>query len=154
MQACTKHFCMSNGVQSNNTTCIFPLYKIIIMCINILHDLEEQCVMHLILMKKKVVILNQMFYKITSHKFHDGSPWAFKLYLIYNLGGIPYATFMPTIEDSIHITTMPQTWHRPKLDPQVCVQSHHIVVAILPSCCKGNKLQNELHNDLAKNIKL
>jgi len=47
---------------------------------------------------------------------------------------------MPTIEDSVHITTMPQTQHQPKFHPQVHVQSHHIVVAILPSCCKGMKL--------------
>jgi hypothetical protein len=61
-----------NGVQSNNTTCIFLLYKIVIMCINILHDFEEQKVMHLILMTKKVIALNKMFYKITSHKFDNG----------------------------------------------------------------------------------
>jgi hypothetical protein len=42
-----------NGVQSNNTTCIFLLYKIVVMCINILHDLEEQRVMHLILLTKR-----------------------------------------------------------------------------------------------------
>ncbi len=61
-----------NGVQSNNTTHIFLLYKIFVMCINIPHDLEEQRVMHLILMTKKMIVLNQMFYKITLHKFNDG----------------------------------------------------------------------------------
>jgi hypothetical protein len=41
-----------DGAQSNNTACIYLLYEIIVMCIDVIHDAEEQCVMHLISMTK------------------------------------------------------------------------------------------------------
>jgi hypothetical protein len=53
-------FAGPNGIQSNNMTCIFFLSKIVVMCINIFHDLEEQWVMHLILTTKSFCIYEML----------------------------------------------------------------------------------------------
>lgn len=63
MQACA----FLDGVQFDNTTCIYLLYKINVVCIDVIHDAEEQCVMHLISMMKKLIVVDRMFYKIISH---------------------------------------------------------------------------------------
>jgi hypothetical protein len=55
-----------DGVQSNNTICIFFLYEMTIMCTNV-HDAKKQYGTHSILMTKKPIIVDQMFYKIISH---------------------------------------------------------------------------------------
>ncbi len=56
-----------DGAQSDNTTCISLLYKIAIICIDVIHDAKEQCVMHLILTMKKLIVIDWMFCKIISH---------------------------------------------------------------------------------------
>jgi hypothetical protein len=56
-----------DGGQSNNTTCIYLLYEITIMCIDVIHDVEEQCATDSILTMKKSIIVDRMFCKIISH---------------------------------------------------------------------------------------
>ncbi len=56
-----------DGAQFDNTTCIFLLYEIIVVCTNVIHDAKEQCVTHSISMTKKFIIVDQMFYKIILH---------------------------------------------------------------------------------------
>jgi hypothetical protein len=53
--------------QFNNTTCIFLLYEILVVCTYVIHDVEEQCVTHLLSTTKKQIVVDRMFYKIIFH---------------------------------------------------------------------------------------
>jgi len=56
-----------DGAQFDNTAFIYILYKMIAICTDVIHDVEEQCVTHLIPMMKKPIFVDWMFCKIILH---------------------------------------------------------------------------------------
>jgi len=101
MQACA----FLDGVQFDNTTCIYLLYEIIVMCINVIHDVEEQCVTHLISTIKKLIVVD----KNNLIEFNYGQLHALKLHLGYDLGEIPHVVFLPIAANLVPTTSKHQT---------------------------------------------
>jgi hypothetical protein len=101
MQACA----FLDGVQFDNTTCIYLLCEIIVVCIDVIHDVEEQCVTHLISMMKKSIVVDQNNFT----KFNYGQFYALKLHLGYDMGKIPHVVFLPIVANLVLTTSKHQT---------------------------------------------
>jgi hypothetical protein len=111
------------------------------MCIDVIHDAKEQCVMHLISTTKKSIVLDWMFYKIISHNLAVAD---------FALSSYIWAT---TQEGSPMLPSCPllqiwylqhQTQYQLQLHLPMLGQSHQaILVTIVPFCCNHKMIKED-----------